>query len=39
MTSPAVSLAAEGLIVEGRMPAALEALGVTAESLSPVRLR
>ena len=39
MTSPAVSHSAEGLIVEGRMPAALEALGVTAEDLSPGRLR
>jgi D-arginine dehydrogenase len=39
MTSPAVSQAAAGLIVEGRMPAALETLGVMAEDLSPARLR
>ena len=39
MTSPAVSQAAEGLIVEERMPPALQVLGITAEDLSPDRLR
>ena len=39
MTSPAVSQAAASLIVEERMPAALETVGVTAENLSPARLR
>lgn len=39
MTAPAVSAAAAGLIVEGRIPSTLEVLGVTAEGLSPVRLR
>jgi D-arginine dehydrogenase len=38
MTSPALSQAAEGLIIEGRIPSALEALGITAEDLSPDRL-
>lgn len=39
MTSPAVSLAAAGLILDGRMPADLDGLGVTADVLSPARLR
>jgi D-arginine dehydrogenase len=39
MTSPAISRACEGLIVDGRLPAELEAVGVTAEALDPARLR
>ncbi len=39
MTSPGISRAAEGMIVDGRLPEELTALGVTAEDLSPARLR
>ncbi|MDR9450364.1 MAG: FAD-binding oxidoreductase [Acidimicrobiia bacterium] len=39
MTSPAISRACEGLIVDGRLPDELEAFGVTAEALGPARLR
>jgi D-arginine dehydrogenase len=39
MTSPALARAIEGLIVDGRLPAELEAFGVTSAALDPVRLR
>ncbi len=39
MTSPGISRAAEGMIVDGRLPEELTALDVTAEDLSPARLR
>lgn len=39
MTSPALSRAAEGLIVDGRLPAELDGLGVAAADLGPARLR
>jgi D-arginine dehydrogenase len=39
MTSPTVSRAAEGLIVDGRMPAELAPFEVVARSLDPARLR
>jgi len=39
MTSPAISRAAEGLIVDGRLPAELTALDVTPEELGPARLQ
>jgi D-arginine dehydrogenase len=39
MTSPAAARAAAGLVVDGSLPADLEALGLTAERLSPERLR
>ncbi|HSJ71409.1 MAG TPA: FAD-binding oxidoreductase [Acidimicrobiia bacterium] len=37
-TSPAIARLAAGLIVEGAVPGDLEALGITAEELSPARL-
>jgi D-arginine dehydrogenase len=37
MTSPAAARAAAGLIVEGRLPADLAALGLTPRDLSPAR--
>jgi D-arginine dehydrogenase len=37
MTSPAAARAAAGLIVEGRLPADLTALGLTTQQLSPDR--
>ncbi len=39
MTSPAVSRAAEGLIVHGQLPEELNAARVTAADLGPARLR
>ena len=39
MTSPAVSRIAEGLIVDGRMPAELTAFEMSAGELGPARLR
>jgi D-arginine dehydrogenase len=39
MTSPALARAIEGLIVDGRLPAELEAFGVASAALDPVRLR
>ena len=39
MTSPALSRAVEGLIVDGRLPAELDDLGVVAAELGPARLR
>jgi D-arginine dehydrogenase len=38
-TAPAAAHAAAGLVTEGRLPADLLALGVTADQLSPSRLR
>ncbi len=39
MTSPAIARAAAGLIVDGRLPTDLLEVGLTAEALSPQRLR
>jgi D-arginine dehydrogenase len=39
MTSPAMARAAAGLIVDGRLPTDLEALGLTPAELSPRRLQ
>jgi D-arginine dehydrogenase len=37
-TSPAIARLATGLIIEGAVPSELEAIGVTAEELSPSRM-
>jgi D-arginine dehydrogenase len=39
MTSPGMSRAVAGLVIDGRLPADLEGLGVTAAAVSPARLR
>jgi D-arginine dehydrogenase len=39
MTSPAMARAAAGLIVDGRLPTDLAAMGLTPENLSPARLQ
>ena len=38
-TAPAMARAAAGLVLDGRLPADLIALGVTADDLSPARCR
>ncbi len=37
-TSPAIARLATGLIIDGAVPSDLEAIGITAEELSPARM-